>query len=192
MNPTKIQTSRFGDIDVGPEHFIAFRDGMIGFPHLKQYVLVESSSMPVLLWLQSTENPAVAFPVIEPWFFKKDYKPVAGEAERVCIQLEPGDKTKMFVVITIPPDMSRMTVNMKAPIFINLDKGTAVQLVLADKNYEVRVPAYEAFSQAISTFSLVQSVDAMNPSAAQQLETEAWNPVNVKGASSERLNSISL
>ncbi|MBS1983860.1 MAG: flagellar assembly protein FliW [Bdellovibrionales bacterium] len=187
--PRTIATTRFGDVEVTAEHFIEFRDGMIGFPHLKQYVLVESTSMPLLMWLQSTENPAVAFPVMEPWFFRKDYAPNLGEPERLCIKLEPNERSKMFVVLTIPPEMTRMTVNMKAPVVINLDQGRAVQMVLADKNFEVRVPAHESFSKAIASFTLSQPTERDIPAVAT--EGDNWTAVNVKkGATTEKLLSM--
>lgn len=186
-----IQTTRFGDVDVTEEHLIEFRDGMIGFPHLKQYVLVESSSMPLLLWLQSTENPAVAFPLMEPWFFKRDYGPTPTDAERACLKLDTGDRTKIFVVITIPPDMMRMTVNLKAPVFVNLDKGRAVQVILSDKAYEVRVPCHEAFVEAVSTCVAAERASDRKP-VPQQIpaSTDAWQPVSVKGGRGEKALSV--
>lgn len=185
MTAKTIQTTRFGEIPVTGEHLIRFRDGMIGFPHLKEYVLIESSSMPVLLWLQSTENPAVAFPVIEPWFFRQDYKPSASESEKIALELDGQDRTKLFVVLTIPPEMTNMTVNLKAPVIINLDKGTAVQIILSDKAFEVRVPAYDAFSQAIANYSLHQSAESdLGEKPEANTEEDSWAPVAVKGGRS--------
>ena len=90
----------------------------------------------------------------------------------------------MFVVLTIPPDMARMTVNMKAPVVINLDKGTAVQMVLADRSYEVRVPAHEAFTKAVANYTLSLSADR---GFSEVEEDDSWNPVSVKkGAGHER------
>ncbi len=171
----KIQTARFGSMEVTEEHLIHFRDGMIGFSTLKNYVLVESPSMPLVLWLQSTERPGVAFPLIEPWFFKRDYKVTLSDADKVSIKLEEGDRTKIFDVLTIPEDMTKMTVNLKAPIVINLDKSAASQVILQDKTLEVRAAAHEAFNKALANFNLSQSATDAGPS-----EESIWNAVAVK------------
>jgi len=173
----KIQTTRFGTIEAGEECVIHFRDGMVGFSNLKNYVLIESASMPLILWLQSLEDIKVAFPVIEPWFFKRDYNPHLTEADKACMKLETADKTKMFVVLTIPQEMANMTANLKAPIVINANKGLGTQLVLQEKTYEVRVPAHDAFNQALSNLPINQSASDV----AEEEEVEVWTAVEYRG-----------
>jgi flagellar assembly factor FliW len=147
-----IETTRFGNIEMSEEHTITFKDGMIGFPRLKKYVLIESNSTPMLMWLQSIDAPEVAFPVMEPWFFRRDYKAPLSEADRLSIDFEDSDILKTLVVLTIPGEMMRMTVNLKAPVVVNIEKATAAQIIIQDKSLEVRVPAHEAFNKAVSNY----------------------------------------
>ncbi len=169
----RIETARFGSIDVNEEHLIHFRDGIIGFSTLKQYVLIESPSMPLVLWLQSTERPGVAFPLIEPYFFRRDYKVSLSEADKSSIKFEEGDRTKVFDVLTIPEDMTKMTVNLKAPIVVNLDKSAASQVILQDKTLEVRASAHEAFNKALANYNLSQST-------SEDVSENIWNAIDVK------------
>ncbi len=178
-----IQTTRFGQIEISQEHVIHFRDGMIGFPQLKEYILVESSSLPILLWLQSVDAAEVAFPVMEPWFFKKDYMVSPNDADKLSIDLKPGDKTKYFVVLTIPNEMMRMTVNLKAPIVVNLNKSMATQIILQDKSLIVRTPAHEDFSKAVNQIqSQFQVTEA---------EEDKWAPIEVKNRHIADLGGVS-
>ena len=167
-----IETTRFGKVEISTDHIIRFRDGMIGFHTLKDYVIVESSSLPILLWLQSVDAPEVAFPVMEPWFFKRDYATNTTEADKLSINLEASNKTKTFVVLTIPSEMMRMTVNLKAPIIVNLDKALATQVILQDKALVVRMPAFEDFNKAVSQ---VQSQFKVTDTV-----TDNWSPVTVR------------
>jgi flagellar assembly factor FliW len=165
---TAIHTTRFGDVEVKADQIVEFKDGVIGFSKLKKYVLVESPSMPLVLWLQSMERPDVAFPLIEPWFFKKDYKVVMSDADKITLGLEDAHRTKVFVIMTIPEEAERMTINLKAPLVMNIEESLGAQVIQQDRGLEVRVPAHEAFSQAMSNLKMIQSTD------------EGWVAVDLK------------
>lgn len=175
-----IETTRFGKVAVTDEHVIRFEDGIIGFPSLKEYVLIESPAMPLVLWLQAVGNPEIAFPVAEPWFFKRDYKIVMNDADKHTLRFSEGDPLKTFLILTIPEDMNRMTVNMRAPIILNINQSTGTQAVLQDKTLEVRTPAHESFTKALSQLTLTQSAVDFDDDADQ-----VWSPVNVRGAGAE-------
>src|SRR5690606_34923125 len=110
----QINTTRFGIVNYDKEHLISFPDGMVRFHLLKSYVLVESPQNPLILWLQSTEHAEIAFPVIEPWFFRTDYKTQMMEADKINLSFEESNILKIFVVMTVPSDLNQMTVNLRA------------------------------------------------------------------------------
>jgi flagellar assembly factor FliW len=171
-----VKTTRFGDISIDQQHILHFKDGMIGFHQLKDYFLIESPSLPLLLWLQSLDNPEVAFPVIEPYFFKKDFEAPLLDADKLALSKTDGDVLKAFLVMTIPDDVEKMTVNMKAPIMINLQKRSGTQSILQDKNLMVRMPAYEIFKNHVENYEL------SNPAAATQSvegQSESWTPIDL-------------
>ena len=58
----RVQSSRFGSIEVERASFIRFPKGMIGFPHDKTFVLLQKEPGSAIGWLQSTTNPTLAFP----------------------------------------------------------------------------------------------------------------------------------
>jgi flagellar assembly factor FliW len=176
----QIKTTRFGTLDVNSDHIVRFKDGMIGFIPLKDYFLVESPAMPLVLWLQSVDEPDVAFPLIEPWFFKRDYKSVLTDADKFSIQLQDGDQQKVLVVLTIPEDFEKMTVNMKAPVVINLTRGLATQTIIQDKGLELRVPAYAGFNAAIESLGNSESHDTHAESADSNSEEIHWTQVLYK------------
>ncbi len=177
----KIETTRFGHVEYVEDQVIHFTDGMVGFPRLKNYVLVESPSMPLILWLQSVESADIAFPIIEPWFFRRDYKAPLGDADKISLAHDENDRLKIFTVLTIPDDMTRMTVNLRAPVVINVSKSTAAQMILQDKSLEIRTPAHEGFNKAMSSFLQTRTV------SVPEASTDAWVAVDFKGALSTGL-----
>ncbi len=174
-----INSTRFGTIQATEDCLIRFDDGMVGLPHLNQYVLVESPSMPLVLWMQAVNDPQIAFPLIEPYFFRKDYKPSLSPADACSIAFEQNDKTKTFVVLTIPQDALKMTVNLKAPVVINLDKGVGTQVILQDKTYEVRVPAFQTYEAAMNAGVAAISASVEEEEVWTEETENRWNVVNL-------------
>ena len=154
-----VETKRFGAVEVEEEHVVHFKDGMVGFSQFKDYFLIESPNVPLLLWLQSVDEPSIAFPVVEPYFFLRDYKAPMMEADKFRLGYEASHTIKTLVVMTIPSDMTQMTVNMKAPILIDLDTSMATQVILQDKHLLVRQAAHESFSKALANVSVSTSTE---------------------------------
>ena len=179
----QIETLRFGTINYSQEHLIHFRDGMIGLAKMKDYLIVESANSPLILWLQSIQDAKVAFPLVEPYFFVRDYKITMNDAERLSLGLNPGERSKVMVILTIPNQIENMTVNMKAPIVFNVEKSVGTQVVLQDKNFQVRTPAYEIFARATNAIATNHT-----DSAAQ----EEWLPIRLGGREQSAENSAAV
>jgi flagellar assembly factor FliW len=96
------------------------------------------------------------------------------DADKHSLSFNEGDSTKVLVVMTIPENMSQMTVNLRAPVVLDITKATAAQIILQDKTLEVRTPAHEDFSSALSSFAVLQSA-----SEAEE-RSERFNAVNVR------------
>ncbi|MFX7895014.1 flagellar assembly protein FliW, partial [Acinetobacter baumannii] len=67
MTPTQeITTTRFGVVPYTDEDVITFEDGLVGFPTFSRYVVICPREDSPFRWLQSLEEPALAFLVAEP------------------------------------------------------------------------------------------------------------------------------
>ena len=70
----KIESTRFGTIEVPEDTILTFPSGMIGFGDLHRYSIVKQREDSVFLWLQSVDDGALAFPIVLPWVFYWDYE----------------------------------------------------------------------------------------------------------------------
>lgn len=134
-----VNTTRFGTLDVDPERMLIFPRGMIGFPHLKEYFFVPVPENDVFAWMQSKEDPDVAFLMVEPFLFFPDYE--VNLSEDVCSFLEIKEPREAMVltVVTIPPEgVKAMTTNLVAPVVINHTKGLGDQVVLESGGYHTK------------------------------------------------------
>jgi flagellar assembly factor FliW len=134
----KVKTSRFGDIEVDEKDVITLPAGLIGFPELKQYVLLDHDSDSPFKWLQSTDDGAIAFVLINPLLFKPDYVVEVTEAEVSDLKLEAEEDAVISVIITMPSNPQNMTANLKAPLVFNLKNRFGKQIILNNSSYTTR------------------------------------------------------
>ena len=143
----KIQTKWFGEIDTTEDKIITFEKGIIGFEDFKKFTIVvdaEKESENTMMWLQSAEEPSLALPIIKPEIVKEDYDPIV-EDELIKSLGEDIENAYLavYVTITVPSDLTKMTCNLKAPIIVNMDTMKGTQLIAGNEDYQVRFPIYD-------------------------------------------------
>ena len=136
----KVETSRFGTLDISEEEIIRFPEGLYGFEKETEFTLlpfnpnVESP----MEWMQSLKSTHLAFVVTDPYLYQPDYKLKLSGEDKKRIELEEGDLYLTRAIVTIPENYSEMTANLIAPLVINKDKGVARQFVLTNMDYDTR------------------------------------------------------
>ena len=133
-----LDTPRFGTVEVQDSDLITFPDGMLGFPQLKQYVMLDNPGGGPFKWLQSIEMPAIAFVVTDPLLFFPDYKVSIRREDLASINLKEADGGYVLVVVTVKPDVYESTANLSGPVILNVAERLARQIVLNDSNYHTR------------------------------------------------------
>ena len=127
-----INTSRFGVIEVEEAETIELPKGIIGFPELKKFILLDHEKDSPFKWLQSLEDAAIAFVLINPLLFKPDYTVEVTELEVGDLGIEQEEDAVISVIITVPANPKNMTANLKAPLIFNLKNRKGKQLILND------------------------------------------------------------
>ena len=139
-------TKLFGKIDVQDDKIIEFPEGIMGFEDLKRFTLMfdsESSSPTGLNFLVSLDEPAFMMPVVSAISVKPDYSPkISADVEKIIGPLTE-DNVLILVTMTIPSDITAMTVNLNAPIIINDETRKAVQTPVDNEEYDIKYPIYD-------------------------------------------------
>jgi flagellar assembly factor FliW len=149
----KVKTTRFGELEVNPSDIVTFAEGLLGFENLKKYFVVDPGDSTLILWLQSTEDEKVAFPIIEPKIFKPDYIAKLLPADLNGLELESLQTDKLYSILTIPANVTEMSANLKAPVVINSNKKVGKQIVLQDSKLSVKHEMYKELKVYIVNFS---------------------------------------
>jgi flagellar assembly factor FliW len=173
----KVSTTRFGELQVNKDDIINFQEGLLGFENLKQFFVVDPGDSTLILWLQSTDDGKVAFPIIEPKIFKPDYVAKLLPADMKSVELESIGSAKIYSILTIPSNISEMSANLKAPIVINNEKNVAKQIVLQDNKLSVKHEMYKELKTYIVNYASDDSkrtnVEAPQfDNAAEAVETQ--------------------
>jgi flagellar assembly factor FliW len=131
-----IETSRFGAVEIDDTRVITFRDGPLGFPNHRRFALIQTVEDAVFFWLQSVDDPALAFLVCDPLAFEPDYQ-VQIRADDVAA-LELRDLRDCQVLVIVNKVDGYLTANLLGPLVIGAHSLLAKQLVLSDKRYSTR------------------------------------------------------
>lgn len=132
-----VQTKPFGGIDVDERQRLFFPHGIFGFEALRDFVLLDSQQPP-FYWLQSLEEPELAFVLIEPSFFRPDYTLEITRADMEEIQVEGGPDTLVFAIVTIPEDQKKMSANLQGPIVVNKQDRIGRQSISTNSSWQVK------------------------------------------------------
>lgn len=146
----KAATRLFGEIEIDESKIITFEDGIIGFPDMKKFTLIfdeEKEGRPSIFWLQSMDEPEIAFPVMDPLFVCETYNPSVEEELLKNLGTIKEDNLYVLVTVTVPQNIKELAVNLKAPIVINTDTRKASQIIVED-DLPVRYRIYEILEEA--------------------------------------------
>ena len=135
----KINTAKFGEIEVSKNTIFNFVSPIIGFKDLKEYTIVDYKPDSPFKWLQSMEDMELAFPITLCSFFGIDYQFDIPDEEANKLEIDSPDDIFVCNIVNIPSSNPQgATVNMLAPIVINLDNKKAMQVVLKNSQFELR------------------------------------------------------
>jgi flagellar assembly factor FliW len=134
----KIYTTRFGEIEINDDTIISFPSGILGFPTYTQFALLDVDETSPLKWLQSIEDPALAFVVTNPNLFYANYSIDATRKDLADIAVENAADVVIMVLVTVPADPTMMTANLKGPLLINLQNHKGKQLIVDNPDYDIK------------------------------------------------------
>lgn len=143
-NTLKIKTGKFGEIEIDKSAIFNFVSPIIGFKDLKQYAIVDYKPDSPFKWLQSIEDMDLAFPITLCSFFGINYQFDIPDEEAQLLEIESADDVFVCNIANIPSSNPQgATINMLAPIIVNLKNKKAMQIILKNTDFEVRHKLFE-------------------------------------------------
>lgn len=123
-----VNTTRFGRLQVEPHDLLDFPAGVFGLETCKQWVLLADAQNDALGWLQCTSRPDIALAVVTPRRFVPEYQVRVARQELTPLALDDLRDAKVLVIVG--RNDGSITLNLKAPLVINLKNRTGRQVVV--------------------------------------------------------------
>ncbi len=137
-----VDSTRFGSFEVDPARTLHFAEPLLGFPTSTRYVIVEVEDSPYF-WLQSAEEPEVAFLAVSPFLFFPSYDLELGDEEQQALEISSPEQAEVMTLLTIHrtgATAQSITANLLGPIVVNIETRSARQVVLQTDEYSTREP----------------------------------------------------
>lgn len=144
VDTLSIKTSRFGEMAVDPEKVITMTSTFPGFPESRRFTLRQHSSKSPFMWLQSLDNPELAFVVIQAKRLVPQYQPELPPAAHRELAAGIGKELETLLILAIPKGKpEQMTANLLGPVMVNPATRLAKQVLLDPAKYDACWPVFE-------------------------------------------------
>lgn len=140
VQATLVNFPRFGDFAYRESDVIEFPWGMPGFPDHHRWLFLTLDSQPSFVWLQSLDDPGIALPTANPWMIFENYDPVVPAYAFAALEIESVSEFTYLCVTVVSKGAHEMTMNLAAPIIVNLRTRKAAQITLEGSSYSLREP----------------------------------------------------
>lgn len=135
----KINTMRFGDIEVNEDKIVHFKRGIPAFEDEHEFVIIPYDEESPYYFMQSLKSPELAFLITTPFIFFPDYSIEVDDETMEELRINDSEHVLLYSIITIPNGSIRyMTANLLAPLVINTENMQAKQLVMEKTRYTTK------------------------------------------------------
>ncbi len=131
-----VRTTRFGEVEIAEDRVMTFPKGLLGFADMRRFCLLEPSEDACFFWLQSLDDPALAFVVTDPSFFIAEYSVPIRAEQMESLGLSRLEDAQVFVIVNKVE--GALTGNLQGPLVINAVDRQGEQFVLAEKRWTTR------------------------------------------------------
>lgn len=140
----KIKTERFGEIEINDERIFDFTLPIIGFDSFKKFVIVDINKENIFKWLQSVDDPALAFPIVSVFSMNIDYSIDVPDNVVELLKITNVESVLVMNIASIPQENPQgTTLNLLAPIIFNLENQLAGQVILSGSGYDISFPLFK-------------------------------------------------
>ena len=139
-----LNTVKFGEIEIEESRIFDFVLPIIGFNELSKFIILDPKKETLFKWLQSVEDPGLAFPIISVATLNYDYSVDLNDGVVKSLDIKNTESLLVMNITSIPQDNPRgTTINLLAPLVFNLENMTAGQIVLSGSGYDISYPMFK-------------------------------------------------
>lgn len=139
----KLITKYHGAIEYNEEDIITFKKGLPGFEDLKKFIVVPFEDNDVFSILISIEDIEVGIPVVSPFHVDETYEFKLSDEKINELSVNSPEDILVLNTVTLNSNVKNITINMKAPIIINIKGKIGEQIILDNEKYRIKEPLFK-------------------------------------------------
>ncbi|MEL4106752.1 flagellar assembly protein FliW [Oscillospiraceae bacterium CM] len=143
-----IPTAHFGDVEIDDNKILHFDKGLPGLDEDRRFALLSNEDSRPVSWLQSLDHKEISLPVMDPFLICPDYSFDISQDDVEVLAIEDIKDVYVLSILVIPKNANAMTINLSAPIIVNVRNSRGCQIVLDDRKYRVRVPVSDLLAKS--------------------------------------------
>lgn len=119
---------------------IFFEKGIPGLESYKNFSIHKVQENEKFSVIISKEDSNIGFLSISPFEVKNDYEINLSDEIIKELDIKKPENVLVLGIITLGKILKESTINLKAPIIINIENNKGSQLILQDEKYKIKEP----------------------------------------------------
>ncbi len=151
----RIETTRFGSQEVEQDTIFHFPNGLLNDTKLTEFKLFhkedpsssteEQGADPVVFWLQSVDDPSIAYSIFDPSLANFYYHVALPDEDYALLESKDSDEIAMMVIIKNNKSdnalekkgLTLVNANITEPLFINLQSLKGLQRSIKELEHDI-------------------------------------------------------
>ncbi|UJF33226.1 flagellar assembly protein FliW [Paenibacillus hexagrammi] len=138
----KVDTFHFGEIEVLQEEIVTFSGGIPGFEQLTSFAILRFEEHAPFYYLQSLQETMISFVITNPFGVYPDYEFHLPISEQEELEISEEAQLAVWSIVTIRDSAETATMNLLAPIVVNVERRLGKQIVLHNSHYKTKHPIF--------------------------------------------------
>ncbi len=138
-----IKTRLFGELEWKNGEVVHIPGGLLGFEDSTRFLIIDDEGIAPFRWLQSIDHPELAFAVIDPLLFRRDYRVPVSRELLSLIGHAPEHDVLILAIAVLSRDPRHITANLAGPIVLDAQTMTGAQAILDTRRFDTRAAIYD-------------------------------------------------
>lgn len=138
----EIVSEKLGTLELDESLIFEFPDGLFGMEGLTRFALIQTEDNGPFGYLQSTDTPQICLLLTNPFLFHREYEFELPESDADKLGSPSPEQVAVWVTVSAPDNPQDATLNLLAPLVLNMERRIGRQVILHNSRFDTRTPMF--------------------------------------------------
>lgn len=129
-----------GNINYNLEEVIKFKKSIPGFDGINNFIIRDADVESPFKILQSIDDANIGFVLISPFDVEESYEIKLADELLDRLNIRESSDVVLYSLVTLSSKVENITVNLKAPLVININEKKGEQFIVDKEIYKIKHP----------------------------------------------------